>query len=62
MTVPIADPVVDVALRDGSTLRVRAVTEADQPELRALLDRLSVESRRTFAIRWLDGCTVATKL
>ena len=45
MTLSVADPVVDVALRDGSTVRVRAVTEADQPKLRALLDRLSAESR-----------------
>ena len=45
MTHALADPVVDVAQRDGSTVRVRPVTEADQPELRALLDRLSAESR-----------------
>ncbi len=35
----------DVALRDGSTVRVRAVRHEDEPELRALLDRLSEDSR-----------------
>ena len=45
MTVPDAIPTVDVALRDGSTVRVRPVTEADQDGLRELLERLSPESR-----------------
>lgn len=44
MTVPVV-PTVDVALRDGSTVRVRPITEADRDELRALLGRLSDESR-----------------
>lgn len=35
---------VDVALRDGSTVRVRRVAEADRDELRALLGGLSPES------------------
>ncbi len=38
-------PIVDVALRDGSTVRVRQVRPEDLGELRALLDRMSSESR-----------------
>jgi acetyl coenzyme A synthetase (ADP forming)-like protein len=38
-------PVADVALRDGSTVRVRPVRASDEHELRELLDRLSDESR-----------------
>jgi acetyl coenzyme A synthetase (ADP forming)-like protein len=53
MTVPLAPRSVDVALRDGSTVRVRPVTETDQDELRALLDHLSPEARwlRFFSAR-----------
>jgi hypothetical protein len=40
-----ATAIVDVALRDGSTVRVRPVTAEDEPQLRALLARLSEESR-----------------
>ena len=45
MTLAIDPTPVDVALRDGSTVRVRPVVETDQDGLRALLDRLSPESR-----------------
>ena len=45
MTTAAADRAVDVALRDGSTVRVRPVREEDQEQLRALLERLSLESR-----------------
>ena len=44
MTAAAADRTVDVALRDGSTVRVRPIREEDQEELRALLERLSIES------------------
>jgi acetyl coenzyme A synthetase (ADP forming)-like protein len=40
-----ATATVDVALRDGSTVRVRPVVESDLDGLRALLDHLSDESR-----------------
>ena len=46
----------DVALRDGSTVRVRAVRDGDRPELRALLDRLSEDSR------WLRFFTAGADL
>ena len=36
---------VDVALRDGSTVRLRRVRDTDVEALRALLDRLSDQSR-----------------
>jgi len=36
---------VDVALRDGTTAHIRPVRTADQPALRALLERLSIEDR-----------------
>ena len=36
---------VDVALRDGATVTVRPLIAADEPELRRLLDGLSIESR-----------------
>jgi GNAT superfamily N-acetyltransferase len=36
---------VDLALRDGSTVHVRPVRDADRPELEAFLERLSIESR-----------------
>jgi len=36
---------VDVALRDGATVRIRLMTADDEPGLRALLDALSLESR-----------------
>ena len=36
---------VDVALRDGATVSVRPLVAADEPELRSLLDGLSIESR-----------------
>ena len=45
MTAAATDRTVDVALRDGSTVRVRPICEEDQEELRALLERLSIESR-----------------
>jgi acetyl coenzyme A synthetase (ADP forming)-like protein len=38
-------PIVDVALRDGATVRVRPLRPGDEPGLCALLDGLSVESR-----------------
>jgi acetate---CoA ligase (ADP-forming) len=38
-------PVVDVALRDGATVRVRPALAADEPGLRTFLDGLSTESR-----------------
>jgi acetyl coenzyme A synthetase (ADP forming)-like protein len=47
---------VDVALRDGSTVRVRPVVEADLDGLRALLDRLSDQSR------WLRFFSAAVDL
>src|SRR4051794_29231083 len=46
----------DVALRDGSTVRVRPVRHEDEPELRALLDRLSEDSR------WLRFFTAGANL
>ncbi len=46
----------DVALRDGSTVRVRAVREDDEAELRALLGRLSDDSR------WLRFFTAGADL
>jgi hypothetical protein len=36
---------VDVALRDGTTAHIRPVRSADEPELRALLERLSADDR-----------------
>ena len=42
---PLLAPTVDVALRDGSTVRVRPMVAEDEPALRAFLDELSVESR-----------------
>jgi len=36
---------VDVALRDGATVRIRPMTVADEPALQALLEGLSLESR-----------------
>lgn len=47
---------VDVALRDGSTVRVRPITDADEPELRALLGQLSPEAR------WLRFFTAGADL
>ena len=38
-------PTVDIARRDGSTVRVRPLAPEDEEELRDLLDGLSVESR-----------------
>ena len=38
-------PTVDIALRDGSTVRVRPLVPEDEEELRDLLEGLSVESR-----------------
>jgi acetyl coenzyme A synthetase (ADP forming)-like protein len=46
----------DVALRDGSTVRVRPVRAGDKPALRALLDRLSEDSR------WLRFFTAGADL
>ena len=43
MTAPV--PTVDVALRDGATVRVRPMAADDEPALMTLLDGLSVESR-----------------
>lgn len=40
-----ASPAVDVALRDGATVRVRPMTADDEPALRDFLDALSIESR-----------------
>jgi acetate---CoA ligase (ADP-forming) len=40
-----ASPIVDVALRDGATVRVRPMTADDEPALRDFLDELSIESR-----------------
>jgi acetyl coenzyme A synthetase (ADP forming)-like protein len=51
-----APQTADVALRDGSTVRVRAVHDGDEPELRALLDRLSEDSR------WLRFFTAGANL
>src|SRR4051812_35898595 len=45
MSVATAQPAVHVALRAGSTVRVRPVRDEDEAELRALLERLSDESR-----------------
>ncbi len=45
MTLAVDPTAVDVALRDGSTVHVRPVRESDQEALRALLGRLSPESR-----------------
>src|SRR6185295_7151760 len=43
---PTLDPAtVDVALRDGATVTVRALVSEDEPELCSFLDGLSVESR-----------------
>ena len=39
------DPAVDIALRDGSTLRLRPVRSADEPALRALLASLDSDDR-----------------
>ncbi|MDQ2635716.1 MAG: hypothetical protein M3Y83_02420, partial [Actinomycetota bacterium] len=36
---------VDVALRDGATVTVRALVATDEPALRRLLGELSIESR-----------------
>jgi acetyl coenzyme A synthetase (ADP forming)-like protein len=41
-----AEREADVVLRDGSTVRVRPVRPADEPELRAFLERMSPESRQ----------------
>ena len=41
----IAPATVDVALRDGATVRVRPMTTGDEQALRDLLDGLSIESR-----------------
>src|SRR5688500_5329468 len=41
----IAPATVDVALRDGATVRVRPMTTGDEHALRELLDGLSIESR-----------------
>jgi acetyl coenzyme A synthetase (ADP forming)-like protein len=40
-----ASPTVDVALRDGATVRVRAMTPDDEHALRDFFDELSLESR-----------------
>ena len=40
-----AVPTVDVALRDGATVRVRPMAADDEPALTVLLDSMSVESR-----------------
>jgi RimJ/RimL family protein N-acetyltransferase len=42
---------MEVALRDGTVVRLRPVRDGDEPGLRALLDRLSPESRR---LRFFD--------
>ena len=44
MTAPAADRAVDVALRDGSTVRIRPIREDDVQGLAELLRRLSIES------------------
>jgi acetyl coenzyme A synthetase (ADP forming)-like protein len=41
----IAPATVDVALRDGATVRVRPMTTGDEHAMRELLDGLSIESR-----------------
>jgi acetyl coenzyme A synthetase (ADP forming)-like protein len=45
-------PTVDVALRDGATVRVRPMRPGDEPGLRDLLEGLSLESR---SLRFFSG-------
>lgn len=56
MTASAAEQAVDVALRDGSTVRIRPVHDDDYQALRELLERLSVESR------WLRFFSAAVSL
>jgi acetyl coenzyme A synthetase (ADP forming)-like protein len=53
------DRAVDVALRDGSTLRVRPVAAADAPAMRAFFEALSLESLglRFFGVPSVDWVT-----
>ena len=53
------DRAVDVALRDGSTLRVRPVEAADAPAMRAFFEALSLESLglRFFGVPSVDWVT-----
>ena len=43
---------IDVVLREGETVRVRAMQRDDEPELVAFLEGLSVEAR---AFRFFSG-------
>jgi acetyl coenzyme A synthetase (ADP forming)-like protein len=53
---PLLVPTVDVALRDGLTVRVRPMVAEDEPALTSFLDELSVESR------WLRFFSAGTDL
>jgi len=52
----VAAPVVDIALRDGATVRVRPTVAGDEGALRDFLDGLSIDSR------WLRFFSAATDL